>query len=90
MRALSQCDVGADEDHVAALAGHHAGKNRGGKAVGADEVDLDLGREILGVDLVKPAEEGVAGAGDQYLDGTEFLGCPPEEFPDRIRIRHIE
>ena len=42
VRALSQRDVGADEDQIAALTFEHAGQHRSGQSVGADEMDLQL------------------------------------------------
>ena len=83
MRALAQCDVRADEDQVAASALDHFRQHRGGQPVRADEVDLDLGLEGVGADLVEPAEERVAGAGDQQLDLAELIGGPVHKALDR-------
>ena len=52
VRALAQCDVGTNEDQVAALALDHAGQDGRGHSVRADKVNLDLGFETVGADLV--------------------------------------
>ena len=51
---------------------------------------MDLGLKIVGVDLVEPPEESVAGTGDQHLDIAEFLACPADEFGDRVGVGDIE
>ena len=48
VRALPQCDVRADEDQVATLAFEHSRQYRSGKAIGADQVDLQLRVEVVG------------------------------------------
>ena len=54
VRALPQCDIGADEDHISPLPFDHPGQHRGGESVRADEVDLNLRLEGIGVGLVDP------------------------------------
>ncbi len=63
MRPLPQRDIGADEDQVTALAFEHARKYRGGKPIGADQVDLQLRVEVVRADLGELAEVRVARAG---------------------------
>ena len=90
MRTLAQCDVGADEDHVAAPALHHPRKHRGGQPVRTDEVDLDLRLERIGIDLVEAAEEGVAGPGHEHLDVAELISGTAYERRHRVGIGDVQ
>ena len=45
-------------------------------------MNLDLGFEVLGIDLVEPAEECVAGTGNQDFDIAELRGGASDEFPN--------
>ena len=90
MRTLPQRHVGADEDHVSALAFHHPWQHGGGQPIGPDEMYLDLRFEGVGADFVQPAEVGVACSGHQQLDVAEFIGGAVDEALDRIGIRDIQ
>ena len=90
MRALAQCDIGADEDQVAALPVEHARQHRGGQPVGADEVDLQLRLELVGGDLGELAEVSVARAGHQHLDVTERVDRLCNKGFHRVRVGDVQ
>ena len=66
------------------------GQHRGGQAVGADQMDLQLRVEVVGADLGQLAEVGVAGAGDQHLDVAERVNGVGHEGLHRVRIGDVE
>ena len=58
--------------------------------IGADQVNLDLGLEVVGADRIELAEVRVAGACDEHFDVAEFLGHSLDATVDRIRVGDVE
>ena len=67
-------DVGGDEHQVAAPALDHAGHEGPHQPMRADQVEVDLAGEPLGVDLVDGAGRDRAGVADHDLDVAEVGG----------------
>ena len=90
MRALTQRDIGTDENDIAPLPFDHSRQYRGRQPVGPDQMNLNLRLEVLGAGLVQPAELGLTRAGHQHLDVAEFLTGPVHERRHGLGVGDIE
>ena len=90
MGALVQCDIGSDEDHIAAPPSHHVGHDRRGEPIGTQQVHLNLRGEGVGAHFMDPPRVHVAGTRHQQVDLAQCIDALRNKGLHRVRVGDVQ
>jgi len=90
VRTRPERRVGRHEDDVASAAFHETGHECAHEAMRANQVDVELADELLGLDFVQGSGTDEPGVGDDDLRIAEVSRGLGGELRDRVRIGHVE